>query len=150
FALDEGGVSEVVNGAFGPVILRVTNIEPAHVKAIEDVQDEIRTTIANDIALRSLSAVHDNYEQARSDGASMSEAAARMNLKTVTIEAVDEEGLDPDGKQVELPLVDSSLTSAFEADQGFDNDALYLGNTGYLWYQIDEVTPARERTLDEV
>lgn len=150
FALNEGSVSEVVSGAFGPVILRVTKVEPAHVKSIQEVEDEIRTTIANDIAIRSLSAVHDNYEQARSDGASMAEAASRLNLKTVTIEAVDEEGLDPNGNQVDLPQADSFLTSAFEADQGFDNDALYLGNSGYVWYQVDEVTPARERTLDEV
>jgi peptidyl-prolyl cis-trans isomerase D len=25
-----------------------------------------------------------------------------------------------------------------------------MGNVGYLWYQIDGVTPARDRTLDEV
>jgi peptidyl-prolyl cis-trans isomerase D len=25
-----------------------------------------------------------------------------------------------------------------------------MGNTGYLWYQIDGTTPARDRTLDEV
>lgn len=150
FALAEGSVSEVVNGAFGPVILRVTKVEPAHVKSIQEVDDEIRTTIANDIAIRSLNSVHDNYEQARSDGASMAEAASRLNLKTVTIEAVDEQGLDPNGNQVDLPQADSFLTSAFDADQGFDNDALYLGNNGYVWYQVDEVTPARERTLDEV
>lgn len=150
FSLGEGSVSEVVNGAFGPVILRVTKVAPAHVKSLQEVEDEIRTTIANDIAIRGLSAVHDNYEQARSDGASMAEAASRLNLQTVTIEAVDEQGLDPNGNQVDLPQADSFLTSIFDAEQGFDNDALYLGNSGYVWYQVDEVTPARERTLDEV
>ncbi|MGN6449183.1 MAG: peptidylprolyl isomerase, partial [Brucella intermedia] len=37
-----------------------------------------------------------------------------------------------------------------QADQGFDNDALTMGNVGYLWYQVDGITPARDRTLDEV
>ncbi|MFP3386424.1 peptidyl-prolyl cis-trans isomerase, partial [Tritonibacter sp. SIMBA_163] len=46
FALAENGVSPVVKGSFGPVILRVTQIEPAHVKPLAEVEGEIRTTLA--------------------------------------------------------------------------------------------------------
>src|SRR5690606_24907958 len=50
----------------------------------------------------------------------------------------------------ELPNSEALLAAAFQADQGFDNDALTMGNIGYLWYQVDGITPARDRTLDEV
>ncbi len=150
FALAENGVSPVVKGGFGPVILRVTKIDPAHVKPLSEVEAEIRTTLANNIAASSISGIHDSYEQQRSDGASMADVAKGLSLKTVTIDAVDTEGNDPSGKPVELPNGQALLAAAFQAEQGFDNDALTMGNVGYLWYQIDGVTPARDRTLDEV
>lgn len=150
FALAENGVSPVVMGGFGPVILRVTKIDPAHVKPLSEVEAEIRTTLANNIAASSISGIHDSYEQQRSDGASMADVAKSLSLKTVTVDAVDAEGNDPSGKPVELPNGQALLAAAFQAEQGFDNDALTMGNFGYLWYQIDGVTPARDRTLDEV
>lgn len=150
FALSENGVSQIVKGSFGPVILRVTQIEPAHVKPLAEVEGEIRTTLANNIAASSISGIHDSYEQERSDGASMADVAKKLSLKSVTVEAVDAEGNDPSGNPVQLPNSEALLSAAFQADQGFDNDALTMGNVGYLWYQVDGVTPARERTLDEV
>ncbi|MFD1197117.1 peptidyl-prolyl cis-trans isomerase [Brucella gallinifaecis] len=150
FALDEGGVSDVVKGAFGPVILRVTAINPANVKELAEVENEIRNTVATNIAISSINGIHDSYEQQRSEGASMADVAKGLSLKAVTIEAIDDEGNDPSGKAVELPTAEALLPAVFQADQGFDNDALTLGNSGYLWYQVDEITPARDRTLDEV
>jgi len=150
FALAENGVSPVVKGGFGPVILRVTKIDPAHVKPLSEVEGEIRTTLANNIAASSISGIHDSYEQQRSDGASMADVAKGLSLKTVTVDAVDAEGNDPSGNPVELPNGQALLAAAFQAEQGFDNDALTMGNVGYLWYQIDGTTPARDRTLDEV
>lgn len=150
FALSEGGVSDVVKGAFGPVILRVTAINPANVKELADVEKEIRDTVATNIAISSINGIHDSYEQQRSEGASMADVAKGLSLKAVTIEAVDDEGNDPAGKALELPNSEALLAAAFQADQGFDNDALTLGNSGYLWYQVDGTTPARDRTLDEV
>lgn len=150
FALNEDGVSDVVKGAFGPVILRVTKIDPANVKPLAEVENEIRQTVATNIAISSINGIHDSYEQQRSEGASMADVAKALSLKSVTVEAVDAEGKDPSGNTIELPNSASLVSAAFQADQGFDNDALTMGNSGYLWYQVDGTTPARERTLDEV
>ncbi|MFS2326806.1 peptidyl-prolyl cis-trans isomerase [Brucella sp. H1_1004] len=150
FALNEGGVSDVVKGAFGPVILRVTTVNPASVKELSEVEKEIRDTVATNIAISSINGIHDSYEQQRAEGGSMADVAKGLSLKAVSIEAVDDEGNDPAGKALELPNSEALLAAAFQADQGFDNDALTLGNSGYLWYQVDGTTPARDRTLDEV
>lgn len=150
FALNEGGVSDVVKGAFGPVILRVTTVNPASVKELSEVEKEIRDTVATNIAISSIGGIHDSYEQQRSEGGSMADVAKGLSLKAVTVEAVDDEGNDPAGKALELPNSEALLSAVFQADQGFDNDALTLANSGYLWYQVDGTTPARDRTLDEV
>ncbi|MCL7998257.1 peptidyl-prolyl cis-trans isomerase [Brucella sp. 21LCYQ03] len=150
FALNEGGVSDVVKGAFGPVILRVTTVNPASVKELSEVEKEIRDTVATNIAISSINGIHDSYEQQRSEGGSMADVAKALSLKAVTIDAIDAEGNDPAGNHVELPNEQALVAAVFQADQGFDNDALTLGNNGYVWYQVDATTPARDRTVDEV
>ncbi|ENR70442.1 peptidylprolyl isomerase [Brucella abortus] len=150
FALGEGAASPVVKGIFGPVLLRVTKINPAHEKPLSEVEGEIRNTLATNIAASSINSLHDSYEQERLDGATMADVAQKLHLKMVTVDAIDAEGDDPAGKPVELPNAQALLPAVFQAEQGFDNDPLTMGNIGYLWYQVDGVTPARNRTLDEV
>lgn len=151
FALPANGTSDVVKGAFGPVILHVSAIEPSVVKTEAEVTPEIRKTLALTQALTSLNAVHDSYEEERGNGATLNQAADKLKLKVHTIEAVDAEGKGLDGKPVaDLPQLPQFLTSVFQSDQGIDNDALPTPTRGYIWYQLDGITPARDRTLDEV
>src|SRR5690606_19320109 len=42
------------------------------------------------------------------------------------------------------------LAAAFEADEGIENVPLNVGANGHLFYEVDEIIPARDRTLDEV
>lgn len=151
FGLQANGVSDVVKGTFGPVIVRVTAITPEVVKPLSEVEKDIRETIALTQAASSIADVHDAYENARADGASMAEAAAKQNLKVVTIEAVDQAGRGPDEKSIpNLPFDENQLAAVFQADVGFDNEPFNLGTNSYLWYDVVSVTPARERPLEEV
>ena len=42
----DGQTSPVIDGAFGPIILRVTNIKPQTVRSYDDVKEELRTELA--------------------------------------------------------------------------------------------------------
>lgn len=151
FALPNNGTSDVVKGAFGPVLLHISAITPSVVKTEAEVEPEIRKTLALTQALTSLNAVHDSYEEERGNGATLQQAAEKLKLTVKTIEAIDAEGNGPDGKPVaDLPQLPQFLSSVFLADQGIDNDALPTANRGYIWYQLNEITPARDRTFDEV
>ncbi|RIK88427.1 MAG: peptidylprolyl isomerase [Hyphomicrobiales bacterium] len=151
FGVAQGEVSDVVAGTFGPILLRVTQIEPQHVSPFEEVAPTIRAELALDEANRVLLDVHDAYEDARAGGDSMVEAAARQRLKVVTVEAVDRNGRTPDGTILtDLPQSSELLREAFEAEPGMENPPISIGSVGFLFYEVDAVTPARERTLDEV
>ncbi len=151
FALQANGVSDVLKGAFGPVLVRVSAINPEVTKPLTEVEKDIRETIALTQAASAIADVHDGYENARADGASMAEAAAKQNLKVVTIDAVDASGHGADEKEIaNLPFDENQLAAVFQADVGFDNEPFNLGTNSYLWYDVDSVTPARERPLDEV
>lgn len=151
FALPEGEVSEVVAGTFGPILLRVTSIEAENVRPFESVQQEIREEIAIDDAHRILTEVHDGYEDARAAGDSLDEAAAKQRLTVNTVEAVDITGKTPEGTTLtDLPLSSALLRDVFETEVDVENPPLNIGSTGYVFYEVEEITPARDRTLDEV
>ncbi len=151
FALQANQVSGVIKGAFGPAIIRVTAIEPEVVKSLDEVKGEIRKSLAADEASRVLLDVHDSYEDARAGGAAMREAADKLKLKVVTVDAIDRTALRPDGTIVsDLPQSRDLIRAAFEAEANIENPPLNIGANGFLFYEVDGITPARDRTLDEV
>ena len=151
FALAEGQVSDVVEGAFGPVLLRVSETEPETITPLEEVRDEIRRELALEEASRLVIDTYDAYEDARAGGATMQEAAEQLNLTVRTIEAVDSEGLRPDGTAVmDIPRVRELIQEAFQTEVGVENSPIAIGNNGFLFYEVSEMIPARDRTFDEV
>ncbi|MEO3385847.1 SurA N-terminal domain-containing protein [Mesorhizobium sp. CAU 1741] len=151
FALEEGAVSDVVEGTFGPILLRVTEITPETVRPFEMVSQEIREAIAIDEAHRLVTNVYDAYEDARASGDTMQAAADSQRLEVVTVEAVDRSGRNPEGTILtDLPESRLLLQEAFETEQGIENPPLNLGSTGYLFYEVTQVDAARDRELDEV
>lgn len=151
FALQANEVSQIVDGAFGPVLLRVTQITPAVVKSLAEAAPEIRKDLALAEANRILLDVHDNYEDSRAGGESLREAAAKLGLAVATVEAIDRAAQRPDGSVVgDLPQSKELLEAAFETEAGIENPPVNVGSTGYVFYEVEGITPARERTLDEV
>ena len=152
FAVTEaGGTTPVVEGQFGPVILRVAEITPEASKSFEEVEPEIRKQLALAEAAQVLLDVHDAYEDARAGGMTLIEAATQQKLKPVTLEAVDRSGQTPDGTIVrDIPESQALLQEAFEAGTGVETPPINIGAEGFVWFEVIDVTPARDRTLDEV
>ena len=151
FALAAGAVSDVIEGTFGPVILRIASVTPQSVEPFDAVKEAIRkdmaVTEANAILLES----HDAYEDARGGGDSMEAAAAKVKLKLVSIEAADASGLKPDGTKAEgLPESAELLPAVFAAEPSLENAPLNIGSNGFLWYEVKSVTAERERPVAEV
>lgn len=150
FALSAGEVSDVIDGQFGPVLVRVTAITPQSVASLDEVKDEIRSNLALTEANRVLLEVHDEYEDARGGGDSIEAAAAKTKLKLVTVDA-DATGRSADGAPVkDLPESASLLAAVFAAEQGVENAPINIGSSGFLWYEVVRVTPERERPMSEV
>lgn len=146
----DGGVSPVVDGAFGPVILRVTNIRPEAVRSFDEVKEELRKDIALSTASEEVMRLHDKIEDERASGAPIKEVADQLKLKLVTIDAIDATGKDKNGDDVAgLPEQAALLQEVFKADVGAETLPVNVGRDGYVWFDLDEVTPARDRTLDE-
>ncbi|WP_174800837.1 SurA N-terminal domain-containing protein [Martelella limonii] len=152
FAIEnEGGTSEVIQGNFGPVILRITAIQPATVTPFDQVKDRIRQELAEQQAANDILNVENQYEDQRAGGASMADAAASLNLTPVTVDAIDASGNDQNGNPVpDLPLGSELVGAAFDSDTGVENLPLNLSDGGVVWYEVEDIIPARDRTFDEV
>ncbi|MGA0531401.1 SurA N-terminal domain-containing protein [Hansschlegelia sp. KR7-227] len=150
FALKQGEVSDAIQGAYAPVILRVTGVQQQRVKSFEAVKGEIRAVLAEESARKDVLALHDKIDEQRLGGATLEEIAKAQNAPLRIVEAIDEAGKDPNGEPVaDLPQADRLLPEAFRATLGGDTEAINAGDA-YVWYDVRGVTPPRERPFDEV
>jgi len=151
FALKAGEVSTPVKGRFGIVLLQVGKIEAGDQKTYEEVAPQIKREIAEGRAKTEIGNLRDKFEDERAAGATLAETAKKLGLTSRTIDAVDRSGRGPDSKPIaDLPNTPDAIAAGFGSDVGVDNDPLQLPNGGYLFYDVTGITPARERTLDEV
>jgi peptidyl-prolyl cis-trans isomerase D len=151
FALKSGEVSAPVNGRFGTAMLQVGKIDPGNQKTFEEVAPQIKREIAETRAKTEIGNLRDKFEDERAAGSTLAEAAKKLGLKSRTIDAVDRSGRGPDEKPIaDLPTNPDVIGAAFSSDVGVDNDPLQLPSGGYLWFDVTGITPARDRTLEEV
>nr|WP_052232095.1 peptidylprolyl isomerase [Methylobacterium sp. ZNC0032] len=152
FALEEGLVSAPVTGAFGTVLLRVTKVDGAHVRPFEEVAAEVKQELATSRAASQVTELHDKIEDQRASARPLAEIAKELNLTLRTAGPMSASLARPDGSKEEaLPGGDSTLQAIFRSDIGVDNEAIRLPrNTGYVWFDVTKIDPARERGFDEV
>jgi peptidyl-prolyl cis-trans isomerase D len=148
FALKDGEVSAPVQGRFGTVIVTVLKIEPEETKSLADLTPQIRNDIATERAKAEVKRLHEQIEDERAGGASLAQVAEKLKLPVATYD-IDRSGRDPSGKVANFPLAGQVVSAAFASDVGVDNDPIEVDG-GYIWYNVTGVTPARDRTLDEV
>jgi peptidyl-prolyl cis-trans isomerase D len=148
FALKESEVSAPVQGRFGVALVRIAKIEPERVRSLEEVAPELKQDLATERAKSELTSFYDKIEDERSIGTTLAEAAEKLKLESRTVE-VDRSGRDPTGAPVTLPDAQRLLNSAFTSDPGVEIDPMQVEG-GYVWLEVAGITPARDRTLDEV
>ncbi|TIU59683.1 MAG: peptidyl-prolyl cis-trans isomerase, partial [Mesorhizobium sp.] len=73
-----------------------------------------------------------------------------LKLKVVTMDAIDRTGQRPDGSVVnDLPQSADLIKAVFAAEPNTENEGLTTADNGFVFYEVQSITPARDRTLDE-
>ncbi len=151
FALPVNQISEPVKGRFGTVLIMATKIEPGQEKSYEEMAPTIKREIAESRARNKIGTLRDKVEDERAGGATLTETAKKLGLKAIVIDAVDRSGRAPDGKPVAaLPRSPNVINPAFASDVGVDNEALQMPDGGYLYFDVNGITPSHDRPLDDV
>jgi peptidyl-prolyl cis-trans isomerase D len=149
FALKEGDTSAPVQGRFGVALIHVVKIEPEQIRPLAEVAPQIKKAIATERAKKDILSVYDKIEDVRSEGHTLAEAASTLKLAARSIE-LDRSGHDLSGQPIkDLPDAQRLLAAAFSTDIGIDAEPLQVQD-GYVWYEVEGITPSHDRTLDEV
>jgi peptidyl-prolyl cis-trans isomerase D len=150
FSLPSGEVSQPVQGRFGVALVKVGKIEPGVEPSFESVAANLKRELAAERARIKVAELRDKMEDERGGGASVIEAAQKLNVAAITIDAVDRSGRLPTGEPAaNIPRGLDVVSQAFNSDVGVDNDPISF-NGGYVWFDVLGITPSHERNLDEV
>ena len=150
FALPSGEVSQPIKGQFGVALVKIGKIEPGVTPTYESVAAQVKKELATERARVKVNEIQNKMEDERSGGANVVEAAQKLGLTAVTIDAVDRSGRKPDGQlATNIPRGLDVVSQAFNTDIGVDNEPIQFAG-GYAWYDVLGITPSRERPLDEV
>ncbi|MGC0396136.1 MULTISPECIES: SurA N-terminal domain-containing protein [Bradyrhizobium] len=150
FSLPAGEISQPIQSGLGVAIVKVDKIEPGKEADYASFAGEIKREIATERARVKVADLRDKMEDERGGGSSVIDAAQKLGLTAVTIDAVDRSGRAPNGQPVaSIPQGLDVVSQAFNTDVGVDNDAISFKG-GYVWYDVLAITPSRDRNLDEV
>jgi peptidyl-prolyl cis-trans isomerase D len=150
FSLPSGEVSQPVQGSFGVALVKIGKVEPGVTLGYESVASTLKKEIATERARTQVADLHNKMEDERGGGAGVVEAAQKLGLSAVSIDAVDRSGRLPNGEPAaNIPRGLEVVSQAFNSDVGVDNDPIQF-NGGYVWFDVLGITPSRERGLDEV
>ena len=151
FALSLNNTSDVIDGIFGSVLLRVIEIQLENVNPIAEVSAEIRKALALDRAVNDIFDTHDKLEDERAAGETLTQAAKNVGLEVRVIEAVDRNGRDLQETVIkDLPESAKLIAEAFESAQGIETDPISIGTDGFVWFEVDGITEERQKPFEEV
>jgi peptidyl-prolyl cis-trans isomerase D len=148
FALDEGEVSEPVEGRLSTALLRVTHIIPADQKPLSEVRDELTRLLQTERGREEVLDLYDEIEDGRAGGQSFEDIAANLDLPLRTLE-VDRSGVDAEGQTVDLPASEEVLRTAFDLDVGLEADPVSTPEDGFVWIDLRDITPASVKPFDQ-
>ncbi len=151
FALKEGETSAPVKGRFGMVLVHVSKIIAGSTQSLMEVSAELKDEIAIIKARQLATEDTEKVEDARAAGKSLAEAAASAGLKIRTIDAIDAQGRDKDGKPVAgLIAGPQLLKAAFAAELNSDSDVIRTDQGGSEWFAVTQIDTAHQLPLAEV
>lgn len=150
FAAKAGKTLLVLDSPLGAAIIRVAEVEAGETKPIEAVAAQLRRDLAQAAAEERILDFYDRVEDERAGGATLQEVAAKLSLPYRLIDGVAADGTAPDGGKIaDLPGGQDLVAAAFRTDVGVETDPIRTEDEGYVFYEVLEIVPERDRTLEE-
>lgn len=151
FEVAAGTTTPAAEAQFGWVILRVVSITPGEEKTLADMRDEIVAALRRRKAQEELDPIFDAIEDARGARTPFEEIAQRLNLKLLSVTAMDAAGNDPAGAIVTgIPGDPRFLQEVFGLDAGQESDTLLTQDSILYAVRLDGITPPTTKPLSEI
>ena len=152
FAAPAGAITDPVQSPFGWHVIKVDRIEPATIRSLADVRDELRAEVARDRAHDLAYERANRVEDALAGGTPLAEIGQRFGLGVATV-TLDAAGRDAGNAVVALPLPEAQradlLRAIFAARQGDAPRMTEMGDA-FVAIELRAVTPPALRPFESV
>lgn len=140
-----------VQSDLGWHIFRVTNITDESTQPYADVKDRLKTDLAHNDALDRIFEIANQIEDALAGGATIEEAAKTVDVDVQTFAALDNQGRDAEGNQVDGIARDPAFRTTLFATPLKDQSQLEeTRNGGYFILRVDGISESAIRPLEDV
>jgi len=140
FALGIGENSIPQKSLLGWHLFRVDGIQQGGVRTLIEVKGELRKTISHEKAVDSLYGLANKLEDILGSGASLEEAAGKLNLKVFKVASVDRTGKAKDGNLIKILPTGDFLRITFVTEEGLESPLSETTDDGYFVLRIDGIT----------
>ena len=151
FSLKAGTFSAPIKGELASVILKVSKIIPPVKSSFAKAKTKIKEEMLTDRAQNKIQDMLDKIEDERAGGATLSEIAEKLKVEYRLIDATDSTGNDASAKPVkDVAQLQKVLRTAFESDIGVETEAIEIGDNGYQWVAVLDVTPRKLKEFSAI
>ncbi|MEO6340227.1 MAG: SurA N-terminal domain-containing protein [Caulobacteraceae bacterium] len=149
FGLKEGEVAGPLQGTLGTAVIKVMQVVPGHAVTLDEVRAKIEAEVKKDQATEKVYDLVQKYDDARSGGATLAEAAKKVGATVTVLPApVSPEGIDLQGRKSELP--EAVLKAAFALPASGESETIDASQGEYFAVRADKLFPSTLATVDEV
>jgi peptidyl-prolyl cis-trans isomerase D len=151
FALAKDAVSDVIDGKFATVLLRVPEIQPGKSPTLDEVKDRVKEKLARQRAKDEIAKLREQIDDLRNAGKTSAEISQTLKLKVIDVAATDAKNQAPDGKPAsDLPDAKALMAAGFDGKSGIDREPVELIDGGYGWVETGTITAPRQKPYEEV
>lgn len=147
FSLPEGGFA-IIDGAQGKRAVHVVSIDPGGTPTLDEARNEIEQNLKLNRARVDYLDILDEIEAARAAFTKLDEIAGQVDLKP------EELTITADGSGLPDTFTDDQkakiATAVFDADGASLTPSITLSANETVWFDVNNIDPARDQTLDEV
>lgn len=151
FKIERDAISEVIEGRFATVVLRVIEIEPGRESTYEETKEKVRDKLATAKAATLLQERVDLVEEGRNAGKTKKQIADELKMRLIEVAASDAEGKDRDGKPVLDVATPERITRlVFRTEPGTLAEPVEVGSDGYAWVEVLSVEAPKEKPFEAI
>lgn len=151
FSLAKGEISAPVKGTLSIALVKVEDIKPGAIEPLAQARDELVKALKRERVRDESLNLRDRIEDRRADGSTLAEIARDLDLRLMTVDAIDRSGSGPDGHPLAgIPARAKVTEVAFASDVGVENDPVETPDGGFVWVDVVAITPQTLKPLDQV
>lgn len=151
FKIARDDISEVIEGRFATVLIRVIEISPGRESTFEETKEKVRDKLATAKATTVLQEKVDLVEEGRNAGKTKKQIADELKLRLIEVPAGDIAGKSPEGNSVlDIPTPEFITRLVATTEPGTLTDPVEIGSDGYAWVEVLGIDPPKEKPFDTV